>query len=315
VTPLIVLLLATGASEPPVVPAITIDPCVEVDAEEVRRLAAIELGSKGADGAWASLEVVVVCEGGLQQIRVDDRESGTATTRSIDLSGPLGDDRDAKPRELALAIAELIRRAEVKPAPQPEPPKPAPAPPPPPPPAPRPVATPEPDPWRLELGLSGTAVTFTGGETLFGANLGGRVRLGRAWLASAHVGGRRTRELELGAGSLDGHGVSADVGLAFDLAPSSRGAGIALGARVGVDWLRYTAVDPSGVGYGGGDGTAAHAAGVVTAFLALSRPLCLTTDLAAGGAFHSVALRDNGELISRAGGAIFSVAVGLAAQF
>lgn len=156
---------------------------------------------------------------------------------------------------------------------------------------------------------------FTGGETLFGANLGGRLRLGDRLLASAHVGGKRSRALDLAHGSLDGQGVSADLGLAFDFMPSRRAAGIALGARVGADWLRYTAVDEAGVGYGGGDGAVLHAAGVLTAFLSLSRPLCLTTDLAAGGAFHSVAIHDNGELISRAGGAMFSAAIGLAAQF
>src|SRR5215207_4260265 len=88
-------------------PAIRIDPCVEVDAEEVRRLAAIELGNWKPRASHGELEVVVGCSGGAQELRLNDRERARVTVRSIDLGAkaagdtgePTAEDRDAKARE------------------------------------------------------------------------------------------------------------------------------------------------------------------------------------------------------------------------
>src|SRR5689334_25161740 len=108
-------------------PTIAIDPCVEVDADEVRRLAALELNTWRAGSSVASLSVLVTCGGGVQELRLTDRVKGQETVRQLDLSAASGTDRDAKTRELALAIAELLRRVQVDSTPEPAPaPKPSP---------------------------------------------------------------------------------------------------------------------------------------------------------------------------------------------
>ena len=56
-------------------------------------------------------------------------------------------------------------------------------------------------------------------------------------------------------------------------------------------------------------------AGTTTGFVALSGKLCLMVDAAVGGALHSVALRENGGVISGTRGVLFQGALGLGAHF
>ena len=102
------LLVVAGATEPPALPALSIDPCVQVDAEEVRRLAEIELGTGRGAPSPTDLEVSVSCQGGLEELKLTDRGTGRVTVRSIDLSAPHSTERDAKARELALAIRRRL---------------------------------------------------------------------------------------------------------------------------------------------------------------------------------------------------------------
>jgi hypothetical protein len=158
-------------------------------------------------------------------------------------------------------------------------------------------------------------VGWTGGEALYGADVTGRMHLARWLIADVRIGGRKTRSNELEGGSVDAHGVSSALGLAFDATPGVQRVGVSFGARFGVDWVRYAAVTPSGSTYGGADATATSLAGTTTAFVVLAAPLCLTVDASVGGALHSVAIRQNGELVSGMRGAMLSTALGLAAQF
>jgi hypothetical protein len=310
------VLLVTADAEPRAMPAIAIDSCVDVDAEEVRRLAAVELVTSWFGSAMAGLDVAVGCREEAQELRVTDRTSGRVTKRSIDLNARFETDRAAKTRELALAIAELVRRAELdgkplaRPESSPEREK-----------SPRAkrkddaAVSAESRPWRAELGMAGTAVRWAGGEAMFGVDVAGRVRFGSRWIAELRLGGRKTRPVELRGGRLDAQGISATAGLSLDVAPTLDGAGIAIGARVGADWLRYSAVDADGNQYGGGDAAALSASAGATAFIELSRPLCLTADTAIGTALHRVAITDNGERVSGMRGVLVSGALGLSAHF
>jgi len=301
-------------------PAIAIDPCVEVDADEVRRLAALELNTWRAGASAESLSVLVTCDGDVQELRLIDRVKGQETVRNLDLNASSGTDRDAKTRELSLAIAELLRRAQVDVTPEP-----ALAPSPPPVPVARenpraPAARPaEPGtaarPFRLELGAAGRATTWSGGEMLLGADVTARTHVSRWLIVDFRVGGSKTRPVELAHGTLDAFGMSAAVGVALDVTPSWQSVGVAFGARFGADWLRYAAVDDGGVLYGGSDAGAVTASGSVNAFAALSEQLCITADAAIGGALHSIAIHDNGQKVSGLSGVFFSAAFGVAAHF
>jgi hypothetical protein len=316
------LLLVTVATGSAGTPAIAIDPCVDVDVGEVQRLAAIELSSWQTESPVEALSVTVTCEGGAQELRLIDRARGRETVRSVDLSAASGTDRDAKARELALAIAELLRRADVDPGVEPAL---APASRPPlksaerrPPPSTKrvpPGGAAKSGAFRFEIGIAGRGTSWTGGEVLLGGDVAGRAHVGRWLIAELRVGGTKTRPVDLGRGTLDAYGMAAAAGLLLDVTPSWRRAGLAVGARLGGDWLRYAAVDRSGLPYGGRDAGAVSANGAATAFVVLSPPFCVTVDVSAGGALHSIAIRDNGRLISGLRGARLSGAVGVATQF
>jgi hypothetical protein len=161
----------------------------------------------------------------------------------------------------------------------------------------------------------GVAARWTAGEVLFGVDAAGRIRLGRFLIADVRLGGRKTHTVELANGTLDASGVALAAGLSVDVTPYESAVGLALGARLGVDWLRYAAVDADGAAYGGGDASAVNVSGVATGFVSLVGPLCLRADAVLGTAVHSVAVLDNGRPASRARGALFLGALGLGAHF
>jgi hypothetical protein len=197
-------------------PALTIDPCVAVDEATVRQVMELEL--RGARSLPTS--VTVRCIDGAQEIRIRRRTSREGeNVRTIQLVPLMDDDApaayQARSRELALAIAELVRRQDG--APPPEPPAPPPAPPaapaPPAPPA-LPLAPPAPSPpvppppaeasvvaasapaevdsprRRWQVGILSTLEYFSGGQKLAGGDLFLAARLGRWFLAELRVGGR-----------------------------------------------------------------------------------------------------------------------------
>lgn len=299
-------------------PTIDIDPCVEVDADEVRRLAALELHTSQAGPSASALTVLVTCGGDIQELRLTDPVNGQETVRTLDLNAASGTDRDAKTRELALAIAELFRRVQVDSTPEPAPaPKPAPI-------ALEPSENPPTKlddssssarPFRLELGAAGRGTIWTGGEVLLGADVSARTHLSPWLIGELRVGGSKTRPVELRSGTVDANGMTAAAGVALDVTPSWRSAGLALGVRLGAEWLRYAAMDRGGAAYGGRDAGALTASGTVNAFLLVSAPICVTVDSAVGGALHSIAIRDNGQKVSGLGGVLLSSALGMAGHF
>ena len=309
------LFFMAGAPESGRLPTITIDPCVEVDADEVERLAAMELRTWRWRTAPEELEVLATCQEGTQELRLTHRVRGQVTVRSIELGERLVDDEEAKERELALAIVEMLRRADVDFAPEAPPPSSPPPAPPLPPPRTDDVVQPVPPPWSIELGAMGVGAGWGGGEVLLGVDAVGRARLGRWLIAELRLGGRKTRPVELESGTVDGHAVAGALGLSFDATPAVHQAGVSFGARLGVDWLRYATRDRGELEYDGGDGAVVSLAGTTTGFVALSGALGLTVDAAVGGALHSVVIRENGEVISGMRGVLFQGALGLGAHF
>jgi hypothetical protein len=306
------LLLATQTAQSVEPPLIAID-CIDVDAEEVRRLAAMELRAWHWRTSPEAFEVLAVCEEGSEELRLTNRALGRVTVRSIDLSAP---EADAKARELALAIAELLRRADLDAAPEKPPPPTPPAKPPTPPREAIPIApAPKRASFGVDVGGAGVVSRWTGGELLFGVDAFGRVHMWRWLVADLRLGGRKTQSVELENGTLDARGVALALGLSFDATPDARHAGVSFGARLGGDFLRYAAVDRDGVLYGGGDATAVSLSGTTTGWVALSGALRLTIDASAGGALHSVVVRVDEQSVSGLRGAVLAGAVGLFAHF
>jgi hypothetical protein len=90
------------------------------------------------------------------------------------------------------------------------------------------------------------------------------------------------------------------------------------GARIGRKsraWLRYVVTDRRGVRYGRAQAGAVSLAGTTTAFMSLSEPLCVTLDLALGGALRSVTVRDQERRAPGLHGVVVASAAGLAARF
>lgn len=314
-----VLLLAAVSPDPVASPAIIIDPCVNVDAAEVRRLTAIELGTWRGTTSLAEFQVVVGCDHGVEELRLTDRKRGALSVRSIDLDASEGLAKEANARELALAIAELVRRSDAREA-ETEAEAPVPSVPPPvresisEPPRTSEFASSEP-PWRTELGVVGAGSVWTGGEALFGADLSGRLHLNRWLIAELRLGARTTRSVALEVGSIRGQGIAGAAGVSIDATPGTRRAGVSFGARLGMEWLNYAVQDDLDRDSNDADAAALHLAGTTTAFVMLSEPLCLMVDAAAGFALHSIALRESDRSASQLNGASVSGAVGLAAQF
>jgi len=176
-------------------PSLTIDACIAVDQATVRQVMELEL----SDAHLWPATVSVRCVDGAQEIRLGpsdalDRED----VRTIYIA-PVADDdtpaeRQARSRELALAIAEFVRRPG--PAARPSENLPAPVPPAPVPPAPVPAlaitSTPaiEAPEGHWQLGFLCTFEHFSRGQSLKGADLVVASRLGRWFLAELRIGGR-----------------------------------------------------------------------------------------------------------------------------
>jgi len=303
-------LLLAGARGVATLAPISIDPCVDVDAEEVRRLTDIELAASREASAEV-LDVVVSCREGGQELRLTERASQRVTVRGIDLSASGTRDRDARARELALAIAELVRRSN-QPTAAPVQYRAAPAPPPAQPPF-RPAAPGV--PWRTQLGASAVVDGWTGGQALYGAELAGRLHLGRWLIGELRLGGRKTGLLDLERGTMDGYALAGSAGVSLDATPYARRAGLAFGARLGIARLRYSVVGDDGVRLGAASASAVSANATASGFVAISGQVGLLVDASIGGALHTVVIQENNRSISALNGVLLSSAVGVAAQF
>jgi hypothetical protein len=99
---------ALAADSHPLV-QLTVQPCVDVPAADIRRIAAVELGAllvpDSNPPSADTTSVVVACQDGLIELRVNDPITGKSLKRTIDVreSG-----KPAQARLIALAAAELV---------------------------------------------------------------------------------------------------------------------------------------------------------------------------------------------------------------
>lgn len=107
-----------AAAEPPVL--IALDRCEELDQVEVRRVFVAELGVRSAEASGPGVtEATVICQGPRVIVRVYDPLSRKLLQRSFSLSRA---DRQARPRLVSIAAAELVLAswAELGTNPEPE---------------------------------------------------------------------------------------------------------------------------------------------------------------------------------------------------
>jgi hypothetical protein len=306
-----------GADESP---AIDVDSCLDVDQTEVRKLLTLELPAAHAGNAKPSISVRVACTDRGQEIRVEPWASrGEEGVREIEL--PAADDTDpaageARSRELALAIAELIRRLEithplVSPAPPP-PPSPAPANP--------PIVVAQAPPHdgferRWLIGVQSSFEAFTGGERLAGGDLLVAARLGRWILGEVRIGGRVVATEDLPSGRLTSRAGTAAVAAGLNLWSNHRSVAGALLVRAQGYLVEYRA-DLSGDGNSRSALLGAFVVAVEPRLLiALTRRVSLTAAAAAGIPVHGIVVRTQGLAADSLSGVAFSGNLGAVLTF
>jgi hypothetical protein len=298
-------------------PSLTIDPCVAVDEKTVREV--IELEIRGARMLHAS--VSVRCVDGAQEIRVLPWISPeTEGIRTINLP-PVADDddvavRQARSRELALAIAEYIRRLDAaqhltresqKPKPLPTPPPLVPAPT-------MPATPPTPD-GRWQLGLLSAFEYFSGGQTLAGGDLFVASGLGRWFSAELRAGGRIGADEPLPGGRLTTRAATASTAVGFSLWSQRRPVGAALVLRA-QGYLVQFRVEQFGEGRAptallGALTLAAEPRIAVT----LTRHLLLEASAGAGFPLHGIVVRTQGTENRSMSGLVVSGSLGGVVSF
>lgn len=308
-------------AQPPLVPSsspyLTIDPCVDVDEEAVRDLVELELRGVRVTGSPLPESVTVTCVDGAQEIRVGTSPATEQpTVRTLHLpelptTAPAA--IEARSRELALAIAELIRRLEIT---RPLPADPPPAEPPPPPPvAPpvvvAPVAPPEGARDRWRIGALSTVEVFPGGPWLVGGDLSLGVSLGRWVSLELRAGGRFVEGLTSTSEPLSARAGVASLG-AGPTFWSRRGAvGFALMVRAQSFGVEYR-VESAGPGPAGTSRLGAVVAAAEPRLLVgLSRHVTLALGGAAGLAVHGIVVRVQGVETSRMSGLLLSGSLGV----
>jgi hypothetical protein len=191
-------LILLGVDDPPAVvakgPSLTIDSCIAVDQETVRQVIELEI----SDAHLLSTSVSVRCVDGAQEIRIGRSDSpDLGDVRTIHIAPSADNDtpaeRQARSRELALAIAEFVRWPGPAARPIENPPAPVS-------PSPSPSSVPalaiasmpatEATDGRWQLGILCTFEHFSRGQGLMGADLFFASRLGRWFLAELRIGGR-----------------------------------------------------------------------------------------------------------------------------
>jgi hypothetical protein len=172
--------------------SLTIDACIAVDKETVRQVMELEI----SDAHLLPATVSVRCVDDAQEIRIRRAAPpGREDVRTAHIAPASDNDtpaeRQARSRELASSIAELVRWPGLSSPPPktlgaPEPPLPVPAP---------PLATVSAPATEIperhwQLGVLYAFDYFSRGQSLMGADLFTAVRLGRWYLAELHIGGR-----------------------------------------------------------------------------------------------------------------------------
>jgi hypothetical protein len=295
-------LVIEGEALPPPVqdnPAVELDPCLDVDETRVRNAITLELPDLQMADAAAAISVRVHCTESGQEIRVEPWASlGQEGTRTLQLSVDGDADpaaRDARSRELALAIAELIRRLQIThplASQRPPPPQarvsanPESIPPPP------PSANRSDDRWQIAVQSS--FETFAGGQRLGGADLSLARRIGHWIIAEARVGGRLMGDQASPSGRLQARGGTAALGAGLDLSTPGRVVGGALLVRAQGYLIQYRAEASDQTQLG----TALAGAFVVSLeprlIVAFNRRVSLVAAVGAGVPVHGIQVRAQG---------------------
>jgi len=282
--------------------ALELAPCVEADEGTVRAVMELELGDARAQGTRDAISVHVTCADKGQEIRVEPWASlGAEGTRIIQLpaSGDLKPAaREARARELALAIAELIRRLETT---HPLRPEPAPAPRAlpaiaapiviAPPASPAPPAGPKRG-WRL--GVLASFDYFGGGGVLVGGDATVASLVGRWILVELRAGGRVAGAMPLPSGRLTARAGTISAAVGPDLSSIRRRMAFSFLFRAQGYLVQFRS-ESSDEGTGR---TSILGAFVVAAepriAVAVTRRVSLTADAALGVALHGILVRVQG---------------------
>jgi hypothetical protein len=303
--------------EPPV---LAIDPCVGADEETVGKLLDLELRGDRDGTATRPESVTVRCVNGAEEIRVNPWAAlDPEGVRMIQLPSRNDADpaaRQGRSRELALAIAELIRRLGMNhPAVPPEPAVPALQRPP----AdaavvvaPAPLPTRGQDHWQVGAAWAGEA--FGGGTRLIGGDVMVTARLGRWLSAELRAGGRVGREEKLALGRLTKSALTGSAAVGLRVWPRYRiGFGFMLRAQGYILGLRAEYPD------GGGKETAALGALALGAepilTIAVARHLFIQGAAGVGYTVHGAVVRVQGIEAASLAGVWLSGSLGLAVAF
>lgn len=295
---------------------LSIDPCVGADPQVVGALLDIELGWPRAAGPTEPQSIAVRCVEGGEEIRVEPWASlGPDGVRTIHLPAAEPSDpaaAEGRARELALAIAELIRRLEATQPLSPPAPPPAPvaiAPPvvaaPPPPPA-RP-----PERWRA--GLLSTVDAFGGGQRLLGADLVVAAAIGRWFTVELRGGGRVAPDDDLPLGHLTARALAGSTAAGFVLRRPAIDVGLALRAQ---GFLVQFGAEPQPAG---ASQTAVLAAVTLQAeprvCIRVSRHVWIQASAGAGAPLHGIEVRLQGVETRSLSGLVVSASLGAGLAF
>jgi len=298
-------------------PVLDIDPCVEVDDPSVENLVELELRDARRGDREVPISVGVRCLEGVQEIRVEPWASkGGDGIRTIAL--PAVDDadpaaREARSRELALAIAELIRRLEIT---RPLHPK---APPPPPPASPPAVISPPPaaeEPLRRwQLAGWSAFEAFTGGQRMAGGDIAVTAAIGRWILNEIRVGGRLVGADTSSAARLTGRAGTAAVAAGANVWSKRRAVGFALLLRA-----QGYAVDYRAESAGEGNPRTARLGALTVAVeprlvVAVARRILLVAAAGVGVPLHGIVVRTQGTETDSLTGVAISAGLGAALAF
>lgn len=298
---------------------LTIDECVAVDQSLVRAIMGLELGDGQAGQAVRPESIGVRCLDDLQEVRVEPWASKTAEGSRIIQLMPVRDagnpaERQARSRELALAIAEFVRRLENTPLPEPPPP----ATPTPPPSVVVEVAPPAPpvsDRWTL--GALSTFDHFQGGQNLVGGEVFLAAHWGRWVVMDLGLGGRWANEQTLSApaGRLSKRALTASAGVGVDFIPPGHRVGARLMLRACEYLVQYRAESTVGEGAERALLGATILAAEPHLSLALTRRLSLEASAAIGTAMRGISVRSQGIATQSPSGLVLSGSLGAGVRF
>jgi hypothetical protein len=277
-------------------PSLAIDPCIAVDLTTVRQVMELEISDANL---WPAT-VSVRCVEGAQEIRIGRADSlDKGDVRTIHIAPAAADDtpaeRQARSRELALAIAEFVRW----PGPAARPPENSPAPA-----LPSPAAVPvlasassparEAPEGRWQLGFLCTFEHFSRGQSLLGADLVVASRLGRWFLAELRMGGRLGAEQTLPEEHLTTRAAAVAAAAGVNLWSKSRVIGGALVLRA-QGYLAQFRAEATGEGHAESANLGAFALAVEPrVMIAVTRRVLLQASAAAGVVPRGIVVRIQG---------------------